>query len=217
MTTSLFRIIATSIKRPATITSLGFIIIFLASPLVYAGNIYAPIEISLLTMLLAPLFLIINSFTKDIISHTVVRCRATRRQRTILIHAVSYSLAITIASCTVLIFYLRLTDSGIVIEAHDCLKYLLAHILYLVLIGTVHNLLTVLFNNRLIAFFATYLLVVGEYIMISSTVGSYFVFAYQSVFALIMQNNPVIYIFLFVLIELMLLIRLFFSCEEMIR
>jgi len=104
-----------------------------------------------------------------------------------------------------------------VIEACDCLKYCLAHILYLVLIGTVHNLLTVLFNNRLIAFFATYLLVAGEYIMISSTVGSYFVFAYQSVFTLIMQNNPVIYIFLFVLIELMLLTRLFFSCEEIIR
>ena len=196
---------------------MGFIILLLMSPLVYAGNIYAPVDISLFTLLLTPLYLIINSFTKDVISHIVVRCRATRKQRAIIIHAVSYWLAMTIAIITIAVFSVKLSNAGISINVQDCLKFMLVHFLYLILIGTVHNLMIALFNNRLIAFFTAYLPVIGEYFMISSAVGNWFVFVYQSVFAIIMQNIPVIYIFLFVLTELMLIARLFFSCEELIR
>jgi hypothetical protein len=134
-----------------------------------------------------------------------------------LINTTSFALAGILAIIAASVYYVRLSLADYVINWHDYLGYFCFGFLFLLLIGSIHNLLCEILSNRLIAFFIAFLPVIGEYFSASFPDAYRFVFVYQAVFQIFKYAEFSTYLFLFIVTELLLFLSSYISREVIER
>lgn len=217
MKLGLTRIVFASFRRPVIAMVFSLEIIMLASPIIYLYSKAAPMDIAILTMFLGPLYLILNSILKDSIRHLVMRIRFSRVQLILLNNLTSFALALTSAITTASVYLVRFILAGYMINFQDYLGFICFDFLFLFLVGTIHNFLCEILNNRLIAFFIVFLPVMGEYFSFLFPDAYKFAYVYQAVFNIFMHVDFSIYLFLLIIAELILFLSSFISREVIER
>lgn len=217
MKLGLARIVFASFKRPAIAVVFSLVIIILASPINYLYGKAAPMDIAMLTMFLGPLYLILNSILKDSFLHLVMKTRFSRLHLILLINITSFALAVTIAIIAASVYLVRFVLADFSINFLDYLGYFCFEFLFLFILGTIHNFLCEILNNRLIAYFIVFLPVMGEYFSTIFPDAYRFAYVYQAVSNIFMYVDFSIYLFLFVIAEFILFLSSFISREVIDR
>lgn len=211
------RIVLASFKRPVVAVVLFLEIVVLASPAFKLYGKAAPVDMGMLTMFLGPLYLILNSVLKDSTRHLVMRVRFSRPQLIWLINLASFVLAGVLAFTAASVYLARFRLAGCAVSVPEYLGYFCFELLFLCLMGTIHNFLCEILNSRLIAFFMVFLPVMYEYFSAAFPDAWRFTLVYQSVLNIFRHTDFSFYLYLWVFGELILFLSTFVSREVIDR